>query len=337
MDRVTLKTIADRAGVTVSCVSQALRDLPGVGAATKERIQRLARELGYRPDPALSALVAYRARTQPAAFRSVLAWVGEHHEVNAPKSPRFVASRGRAASLGYHMEFLPLASPKHDWAKVLRIARARGIRGIFLAPRSRYDEEFPDVSLTDCCLTTVGYSVRLPGIHRVSTNQYLDMFRHVEALREWGYRKIGLWVPPQADGRVNHQFSGGYLAAHFAAGDIPPEINTRENLRKAELSAWIRSQELDCVIGLSGHLAPLRDAGFRIPDDLGFSTFDWHGGEEVRDVSGMDYCPDRLLEGAVDVLHSLLLNNRTGLSEAYPLTLYHGRMVEGRTTRRCPV
>lgn len=55
--RTTIKDLARRAGVSVASVSRALNGQPGVGAATRQRIEDLARELGYAPDGRARALV----------------------------------------------------------------------------------------------------------------------------------------------------------------------------------------------------------------------------------------------------------------------------------------
>src|SRR5436190_21364952 len=47
--KITLNHIARRAGVSVAAVSLALAQRPGIGAATRDRIVRLSRELGYVP------------------------------------------------------------------------------------------------------------------------------------------------------------------------------------------------------------------------------------------------------------------------------------------------
>ena len=47
--KVTLKDIAQRAGVSVNTVSLALRDMPSVKQETRETILRIAEELGVKP------------------------------------------------------------------------------------------------------------------------------------------------------------------------------------------------------------------------------------------------------------------------------------------------
>jgi LacI family transcriptional regulator len=330
--RITLKDIASKAGVTVACVSLALRDSSQIAAATKARIRGLADKLGYRPDPALAALAAYRSRVQPEHFRSVMACIIDDKSQDSLKTT-WPSMSARAHELGYEAEKFVLSDPMNEWESLLRVLRSRGIRGGLLAPRIRYDEAFPEVATDAFCFVTIGYSVRLEGIHRVSTNQYLDMLRHVGELKKLGYQRPGLWVPESADGRVNQQFSAGYLAAFLPSGQPPAPILHDDAPSQRVLRAWVRDHKIDVVIGLPQHLPLLHEAGFSIPEKLGFSTFNWHGGKEVKVMTGMDYRPQHLATGAVDVLHAALLNNHHGLRQDAPLTLFNARMVVGKTTR----
>jgi DNA-binding LacI/PurR family transcriptional regulator len=61
--RVSIKDIAKAANVSHSTVSRALGDSPLVSNGTKERIQRLAREMGYSPDAQARSLVMGRTQT----------------------------------------------------------------------------------------------------------------------------------------------------------------------------------------------------------------------------------------------------------------------------------
>lgn len=55
--------VARAAGVSTATVSRALRGLPNVTAATRERVRRAADELGYVPSPSASSLASGRTRT----------------------------------------------------------------------------------------------------------------------------------------------------------------------------------------------------------------------------------------------------------------------------------
>jgi DNA-binding LacI/PurR family transcriptional regulator len=59
--RVTIRDIAERAGVSKGAVSYALNGRPGVSEDTRERILAIARDLGWYPNRAARALSASRA------------------------------------------------------------------------------------------------------------------------------------------------------------------------------------------------------------------------------------------------------------------------------------
>ena len=56
MKRISQRDIAKILGVNVSTISRALRGLEGVGADLREKIERLAEDHGYRPNPFAASL-----------------------------------------------------------------------------------------------------------------------------------------------------------------------------------------------------------------------------------------------------------------------------------------
>ncbi len=68
---ITIKDIAKRAGVAHTTVSRALRDSPLISAETKQRIQGLASEMGYRPSAAARSLKTNRSQVLGAIVSSL--------------------------------------------------------------------------------------------------------------------------------------------------------------------------------------------------------------------------------------------------------------------------
>ena len=62
--KITIRDVAQAAGVSISTVHQALNDKPGVSDATREHIRMIADNLGYRPNKMASGL---KRRTQHIA------------------------------------------------------------------------------------------------------------------------------------------------------------------------------------------------------------------------------------------------------------------------------
>jgi transcriptional regulator with XRE-family HTH domain len=73
--RITMAEIAEKVGVSRMAVSMALRGHHRISLQLRRRVQRVARELGYVPDPFLSALAAHRRQRVPAKDHGVLAWL----------------------------------------------------------------------------------------------------------------------------------------------------------------------------------------------------------------------------------------------------------------------
>lgn len=61
--RVTIHDLAKAAGVSVSTVSKALNDNGRMAEATRERIKRIAREIGFRPNALARGLLSNRSFT----------------------------------------------------------------------------------------------------------------------------------------------------------------------------------------------------------------------------------------------------------------------------------
>ena len=82
--RISLADIARKAGVHITTVSLALRDSPRLPVATKTRIKTLADEMGYQPDPMLSALTAYRRNAKIQQTQGTLAWITTTRDIQFP-------------------------------------------------------------------------------------------------------------------------------------------------------------------------------------------------------------------------------------------------------------
>ena len=71
----SLRDIARQLNVSHVTVSMALRDHPRISAERRAEVQKVAEALGYRPDPMLASLVAYRNRKRVKPVAATLAWL----------------------------------------------------------------------------------------------------------------------------------------------------------------------------------------------------------------------------------------------------------------------
>ena len=66
---VSMKDIAQRCGVSVATVSKALNDQPDIGAETREKIHKVAAEMGYCSGAHFSKKFREATGNTPAEYR----------------------------------------------------------------------------------------------------------------------------------------------------------------------------------------------------------------------------------------------------------------------------
>jgi len=135
---VTLADVARKAGVSTATASMALRKQRRISPATRHRVQRAAKELGYVPNPNLTRLMAHLRLRRKPAFRSVIAGLTTEREGAARLYAHEVvaAARKRAHELGYGFHLLQIPTSATTRRVQERELRHRGIEGVIIFPLS---------------------------------------------------------------------------------------------------------------------------------------------------------------------------------------------------------
>ncbi|AHF90820.1 LacI family transcriptional regulator [Opitutaceae bacterium TAV5] len=339
--RVTQRDIAERAKVHRATVSLALRDLPCIPAATRARIQKIATELGYEPDPMLSALATYRERQRPVSFHGNLAWLvntanhfdWQHHPYF---SCYFKGAEERARRYGFQLEIHDLHTSGMTPDRLARILRARNISGILLCPQPSpgTELEFPWQHFS---AVTFGYTLSKPGLHTVVSTQYRAALTVMRELRLLGYRRIGCMMARQHDLRADHNYLAGYLVDEVLARQgtlpIPPWIEDAQD--NSSLSRWLKTCQPDALlVGSTGFLEKLQRLGLRIPDEIGVACPCLRSTETP--LAGVAEPSFHIGEVAVDFLVAMVHRNERGIPD-YPQRLHvEGRWHAGLSVRAAP-
>src|SRR5687767_13754310 len=106
--RPTIRDIAKIVGFSHSTVSEALRDHPSIPEKTREKIRKVADQIGYRFDPMLSALSSYRWKGYQPSHQGTLAWLVDarnekDYRRKVDYSRILIQVRERASQLGYRI------------------------------------------------------------------------------------------------------------------------------------------------------------------------------------------------------------------------------------------
>lgn len=338
--RVTLSQIAIRAGVHVTTVSLALRDSPRLPLATRERIQAMAKEMNYRPDPMLSSLVAYGAGRRKPAYQATIALLNSFpNPEDMVAIPCYRNYREgvlkRAESLGYKIEEVKMGniSAKPDALK--RQLLARGITSIIIFPLPRSATLLPGFDWDEFSVVTLGYSLQEPQFNRITNHQFRTMLLLFRELRRLGYRRIGLCLDEVYNMRINMGLSSAYTAYNesIPVGDQVPVHRLSDGIGQQAIMKWVGLNKPEVIVGLDeGLFSWVRDSGMRIPQDIGLASIHVSAGD--LHSSGMSQNDSLIGSMAVDSLVAMIHRNERGCPQHPQHVLIDGTWQQGQTVAR---
>lgn len=338
-----MSSIAERAGVSKNTVSLALRHDPQIPVATRERIERIAAELGYAKNPVVAQLMTELRKARPAGFRRTFALLNANLDPRAftrhPTIPAYVAGcRRRAAQQGYALNEFWLHDPKLYGEQLNRILKARGIRGVIvvgLMKENRLPTRF-SVTWQNHAVVVTGVRTQEPTLSFACVDHHALIGEAMEQARRRGYRRPALVLEGGIDRLVGGRFSAGFWTGQqaLAGDDRVPGFYAVEAARAkpAAFHAWFREHRPDVIFTLHTVVREwLADIGVLAPRDVGLIQLERRRGCE--DWAGMDQHNDLTGEAAVDMLVSLLHNNEAGVPVAPRATLIGGSWADGATVR----
>ncbi|WP_284747815.1 LacI family DNA-binding transcriptional regulator [Amycolatopsis sp. RTGN1] len=275
--RVTLREVAEQAGVSMMTVSNVMNgNRARVSPGTIEKVQRIADELGYVPSASARSLAT-------KASRLVGLLVPAADEDSLMISPHTMAIVGlierELRKYGYHLLLRGVAHPD----EVAEALRSWSLDGAILLG-------FLDEEVGKLTKKTIG-AVHVVAIdsysaNRLTTGTRSDDFagarlaaRH---LLDLGHRRILFAGPAFSGVGVVHERFEGFCQAFADAGFSRPDLVETVNTTYAEgralgLTLWDRG--LTAVFATADILAVgivhgLTEAGARVPEDVSVVGFD---------------------------------------------------------------
>ncbi len=330
--RVTLRDIANVIGVTPTTVSSALRNQPRISTAMRDKIQAMAAQMGYQPDPALSALVHYRHNRLETPVRAALAWLNFWPDPLKWRQYREFTSywegaEAAAKRMGFHLEEF-IVNAEMTPKRLAQILYTRNVRGILIPPGAypkEWTDEFP---WSQFSVVSIGRNV-LP-LHTITSDQISNTMFALDMMEARGYRRVGFAGEPW----ISRLFAPGFWWAQHLSSipnecRVPPLIESYNDMGvyKERLLAWIAEHKPDAILTDNRHIpGMLKEAGLRVPEDIALASF------TILDCpidSGINQNPTEIGRVAVLMLQSLINDNDRGIPAISRQILIKGDWVDG--------
>lgn len=333
---ISLQQIADAAGVSKGTVSLALRNHPRIPESTRKRIRTVADELGYKPNPAVSAWMAHRRQLAPQGSGTCLAFINLWPDAtvwnHSPWFTRFVdGARSRAIALGYGFEELRFHETGMNAKRMNGILKARGIRGIIVGSVPEGGSA-PDLNWANFAAVAQSHSLKSPELSR-SVCDYAHAMRTVLwNLKERGYRRIGYASPVSVEERTDHLHVGAY---HVFQAGIPAKYRVPvldwSRQESVALKQWIERHKPDAIVSHDLNMEQIvRCLDYKVPQEMAVAALCLHP-SPTTGTAGFDQRLKRCGEVAVDLLVIHLHHNETGPPERPIIALTRGEWVSGGT------
>jgi len=331
---ITLRDIAAAVGVSHVTVSSALRNSPRISEQRRIHIQKVAEEMGYRPNAMATALARLKKSSSVVPVQAALAWLNFWSKPEKLRSYRefdcyWQGALVAAEKFGFHLEEFK-AGGRVPLSRLEDILLARGIAGILLPPLP-FTPDWGSFNWSRFAAVRFGRSLDEPQAHVVTANQVANAALAIDQMTAHGYRRIGFVAGYPKPSR-RRLFDAGFLSSQqemeedrrlpicwLDNADVPASHEI--------FAAWLKKHKPDAILNDCHILTPLLKAlGIRVPEDIGLAvTSVLDGGGDA----GIDQNPMEIGRVAVLALVSLVNDNAFGIPPIYREILIKGKWVDG--------
>ncbi len=319
-------------------VSLALRNRSRVSKATRERVQRIAKRLGYAPDARMAVMMA-TVRGAKSKDLLPIAWLNTTSENDAWRiykfhTPYLKGAQERALELGYRIDEIWTRERGMTMQRISQILYQRGIEGVIVTHTAKHLR----LKWDHLACVSLGGTLLAPSLHQVIGDMNFNLMLALKVLRRHGYRRIGICLPEQVIWFAHREIRS--TAHHFVAtaaksDRVPPLFYKGEKDAdlfdsKKQVQAWVFRHKPDVVVGTSSRLMNwVKATGASVPEDVGIVHLAVD--DDLPDWAGIHSNRREMGATAAEWVISLVQNHRFGVPKIGLNTLVRGSWQPGWT------
>jgi LacI family transcriptional regulator len=267
---VTMRDVAEKAGVSIKTVSRVINDQGEISEATRQRILQIIEELGYRPNRLAQGLLTGRTYTIGVIIS----------DITDPFFPELILGAEQAARQRQYNVFLCNANREPDLeTHYVNVLRDRRVDGLLLAGSRLQRDELKATIATSSAVILSPYA--FPDATIFTLNDYAASKKVAEYLYSLGHRTVA-FIDSGWSGSSERRREG-FLSIFREHGLAPAGgtafPSTVENGYQAALELFERRPDLSAIACYNdvlaiGALEAAHAVGRRVPDDLSVVGYD---------------------------------------------------------------
>lgn len=276
---VTIKDIARLAGVSITTVSRALNGYPDVSPKTRKKIQKIAAELGYRPNVVARSLVTKKTQTIGLLLSDL-----RRRSTDSFVLDLLCGMNDAAGERGYELILFHTNPVKQRVKSYRALCQERQVDGVIVMGLRLDDPYLQEMMEAEIPCVFVDVEVEGERVGYVTSANAKGARLAITHLADMGHREIA-FVNGHDQAAVSHYRLQGVREACRDLGLALPEERvldgafTEEQAYEAVAALLAHDPAVTAVFCASDRMAigamrAARDAGLRVPDDLSVVGFD---------------------------------------------------------------
>lgn len=247
--RPTLKTIAEISGLAVPTVSRALSDAPDIGVKTKERVRRIARDIGYVPNRA-------GVRLKTGKTNVVALVLSTDHGIVARTARLISSSAGALRGTRYHLNVTPYFPTEDPMIPVRYIVETRSADAIIMNQTEPQDPRVAYLLERGFPFATHGRSIWCDKHSYYDFDNYTLVRHALDILAARGRRSVLAVAPPAGQNYsqdIRRALTDGSSASGIQARIVPGATSDDldDDVYTAVLDALAAAPQTDAILACS--------------------------------------------------------------------------------------
>ena len=275
---VSLKTIAERCGVSTATVSKALNDHKDISEATRKRVRQVADELGYFPNAAARALKTNRSYNIGVLFEEEAGRELTHEYFSGVLN----GLKKQAEKLGYDITFINTCFENRKMSYYDH-CRYRNFEGVAIVCADFNEPDVVELMNSELPVVTIDY------VHHnctaVTSNNIQGIEELVKYIYSQGHRKIAYIHGQEGSTVTRERLASFYRAVDELGLELPENYIRTANYLEIQGAAEQTKELLNlpnppsCIIypddtSLIGGRNVIIKRGMKIPQDISVAGYD---------------------------------------------------------------
>ncbi|MFW6381090.1 MAG: LacI family DNA-binding transcriptional regulator [Bacillota bacterium] len=272
---LTIKDVAEKAGVSYATVSRALNNHPEVNEKTRKRILEIAQDMGYQPNAIAQGLVKSETRTIGLLIP----------DITNPFFPEVARGVEEAAEkAGYSIFLCNTNWNSERESKYINVLLQKQVDGVIIAPSSESPAHLQKLMESNTKTVFVSRIIRQLNTTSIIIDNVSGAVMAMEHLLQEGHKRIGFISGP-LDISANKDRLRGYREALESNGIEIDDVLIKEGDFKRESGHFLMHDLLaleekptaifaaNDLLAL-GAIRAIREEGYQIPEEVAVVGFD---------------------------------------------------------------